>query len=166
MTPQKQTVYLPVGYYHSSERAVCTIGLHDLYGDKVVEEEGYFFTQEQLDSYKVDIIKAAMADTKSMVICSNAGYESKIAELEKEVERLKFNRNQLLSDVIKDALSTAAEESLINPKNHDGYSYGSQNSIDIEPNENSYYFNLGGSVEVDKESITNTFNQIFNKHKV
>lgn len=32
----KQTVYLPVSELHSSEKAVCTIGIPDLYGDKVV----------------------------------------------------------------------------------------------------------------------------------
>jgi hypothetical protein len=33
----KQTVYLHVSEFNSSERAICTIGIPDLYGDKVGE---------------------------------------------------------------------------------------------------------------------------------
>lgn len=58
--PQKQTVYLPVNDFNSSERAICTIGIPDLYGDKVVEQEGYFFTPEQLNEYTANVIRQAL----------------------------------------------------------------------------------------------------------
>ena len=58
--PQKQTVYLPVSDFNSSERAICTIGIPDLYGDKVVEQEGYFFTPEQLNEYTTNVIRQAL----------------------------------------------------------------------------------------------------------
>jgi len=58
--PQKQTVYLPVSDFNSSERAICTIGIPDLYGDKVVEQEGYFFTPEQLNEYTANVIRQAL----------------------------------------------------------------------------------------------------------
>ena len=43
MKPNQQTVYLPVSEFNSSERAICTIGIPDLYGDKVVENKRLFF---------------------------------------------------------------------------------------------------------------------------
>lgn len=58
--PQKQTVYLPVNDFNSSERAICTIGIPDLYSDKVIEQEGYFFTPEQLNEYTQSVIKQAL----------------------------------------------------------------------------------------------------------
>lgn len=56
----KQTVYLPVSEFNSSERAICTIGIPDVYGDKVIEKEGYFFTPEQLNEYTANVIKQAL----------------------------------------------------------------------------------------------------------
>lgn len=60
MKPTKQTVYLPVSEFNSSERAICTIGIPDLYGDKVIEEQGYFFTPEELNEYTANVIKQAL----------------------------------------------------------------------------------------------------------
>ena len=56
----KQIVYLPVSEFNSSERAICTIGIPDLYGDKVVEQEGYFFTPEQLNQYTANVVRQAL----------------------------------------------------------------------------------------------------------
>ena len=60
MKPTKQTVYLPVSEFNSSERAICTIGIPDLYGDKVIEEQGYFFTPEELNEYTANVIRKAL----------------------------------------------------------------------------------------------------------
>lgn len=68
-TLTKQTVYLPVSEFNSSERAICTIGIPDLYGDKVIEKEGYFFTPEQLNEYTANVIRQALetaAESKSL----------------------------------------------------------------------------------------------------
>ena len=106
-TITKQTVYLPVSEFNRSERAICTIGIPDLYGDKVVEEKGYFFTSLEL--------------------------------------------NQFLSDVIKDTLNTAT----------DNVSWGiSQNDDGQEP------WIHEDNIFVDRKSITNSFEEIFQKHKV
>lgn len=56
----KQTVYLPVSEFNSSERAICTIGIPDLYGDKVIEKQGYFFTPEQLNEYTQAVIRQTL----------------------------------------------------------------------------------------------------------
>lgn len=60
MKPTKQTVYLPVSEFNSSERAICTIGIPDLYGDKVIEEQGYFFTPEELNEYTANVIRKSL----------------------------------------------------------------------------------------------------------
>jgi len=60
MIPTKQTVYIPVSEFNNSERAICTIGIPDLYGDRVIEQEGYFFTPEQLNKYTANVIKQAL----------------------------------------------------------------------------------------------------------
>jgi hypothetical protein len=60
MKPNQQTVYLPVSEFNSSERAICTIGIPDLYGDKVVETKGYFFTDKELNEYTQSVIRQAL----------------------------------------------------------------------------------------------------------
>lgn len=60
MKPVKQTVYLPVSEFNDSERAICTIGIPDLYGDKVIEQELFVFTPEQLNEYTQHVIKQAL----------------------------------------------------------------------------------------------------------
>ena len=106
MKTTKKTVYLPVNGNYS--KCVVDDKIPEFY-ETVKQEEGYFFTPEQL--------------------------------------------NQLLSDVIKDTLNTAAEKA-------DAY-------IKIEPNDQpSSSF---GDIEypaVRKKSITNTFEETFNKHSV
>jgi hypothetical protein len=57
MRPIKQTVYLPVSDFNSSERAVCTIGIPDLYSDKVVEKEGIFLTSEEYNQHIKEVIE-------------------------------------------------------------------------------------------------------------
>ena len=110
---QKQTVYLPVSDFHSSERAICTIGIPDLYGDRVIEKEGYFFTKEQLNEYT--------------------------------------------SNIIKQTLETAAERSYVE-------------YIDLKTNETFDYTDVitddGVGANVCKQSITNTFEEVYQKLKV
>lgn len=60
MTPTKQTVYLPVSEFNDSERAICTIGIPDLYGDKVIEQEAFVFTPDQLNEYTANVIRQAL----------------------------------------------------------------------------------------------------------
>lgn len=103
----KQTIYLPVSEFNRSERAICTIGIPDLYGDRVVEERGYFFTSWEL--------------------------------------------NQLLSDVIKDTLNTAAENVYWGIFQNDD---GQEPWIHVD------------NIFIDRKSITNSFKEIFEKHKV
>lgn len=63
----KQRVYLPVSEFNKSERAICTIGIPDLYGDRVVEEEGYFFASWQLNQLLSDVIKDTLYQTTQSV---------------------------------------------------------------------------------------------------
>ena len=54
-----KTVYVPVGEFHNSERAICTIGIPDLYGDKVVQNEhGTQFPVEDLSDAEIEIFYA------------------------------------------------------------------------------------------------------------
>jgi hypothetical protein len=98
MTPTKQTVFLPVRI--NSETVIYCEDIGN-----VEKQEGYFFTQEQL--------------------------------------------NQFISDVIKDTLDTATKEA--------------DSFVDVD--ESTY---IEGNVwcEVDKESITSTFDITYKKHKV
>lgn len=64
----KQTVYLPVN--GEQEKVVC----HD-YPDwmdtisGVIEEEGYFFTPEQLNEYTANVIKQALETAAEKALC-------------------------------------------------------------------------------------------------
>lgn len=79
--PTKQKVYLPVSDLHNSERAICTIGIPDLYGDKVIEQEGYFFTPEQLNEYTQKVIKQALEiAAKSAAMKCKKGHNGEFAE--------------------------------------------------------------------------------------
>lgn len=99
MKPTKQTVYLPVKINESTKPHI-SLG----YGKVAEEQEGYFFTPEQL--------------------------------------------NQYTQAVIKQALGTAAEKAEPNILNK---------------RSESAKFTI---VDVDKESITNTFEEMFKQFKV
>lgn len=115
----KQTVYLPVNEFNSSERAICTIGIPDLYGDKVIEQEAFVFTPEQLNEY-----------TQS---------------------------------VIKQTLEAAAEKAKINYKEDGEVTKVKSKKLDID-----YLSEVSSKVSfnINKESITNTFEETYNKLKV
>ena len=90
MQPIARRVYLPVEIPRHSRSHI--FDLNECEGSfigNVAEERGYFFTPNELDEYKADIVEAAMADTKSLVQLSNVGYEAKIRELREEIEKLK-----------------------------------------------------------------------------
>lgn len=55
MEPTKQTVYLPT--INISSMFVVEEGRIN---DKVIEEQGYFFTPEQLNEYTSNVIKKAL----------------------------------------------------------------------------------------------------------
>jgi len=124
---EKQTVYLPVGEFNNSERCICTIGIPDLYGDKVVEQEGYFFTPEQLNEYT--------------------------------------------QNVIKQSLETAAEKAEIKEDTLDTESYKKADEF-AEGKSYSYVTDTDGCLvgvdtfEVNKQSITNTFEETYKKFEV
>lgn len=71
----KQTVYLPVSEFNDSERAICTIGIPDLYGDKVIEQEAFVFTPDQLNEYTANVIRQALeaAAEKAKIIEEELG---------------------------------------------------------------------------------------------
>ena len=117
MKPIKQTVYLPVSEFNSSERAICTIGIPDLYGDKIIEKDGYFFTSAQLNEYTANVIRQA---------------------LETAAENAK---------VVKDL-----GEDL--------------NGIPVYEVTECYYDENGYPIYTEEESITNTFEETYNKLKV
>ena len=58
MTPTKQTVYLPVNGDYLT--AVCTFENEWVHQETVVDQEGYFFTPEQLNEYTQSVIKQAL----------------------------------------------------------------------------------------------------------
>ena len=66
----------------------------------------------------------------------------------------------------KDLLEKAADNALVESFNHDDYSYGTTDSQYIEPNENSDYFNFGGNVRVNKESITSVLDDYLKDNKI
>lgn len=164
----KQTVYLPVkedyGIYLGN-----FLGYPDGYSNEgnLQKQELFVFTPEQLNEYTANVIDAAMADTNSIQKCSNAGYESKIQELQNEIAKLKFDRNELVSDVIKQTLEVAAEKAISIKRGEpilEGYR-------DLKDKNNN---TIGRPVpiysktnfKVDKKSITNSFKEIYNKLKV
>lgn len=71
--------------------------------------------------------------------------------------------NQLLTDVIKDALDTAAEKAKINYKEDGEITKVKSKRLDID-----YLSEIGANVSFtpNKESIINTFKETFNKFKV
>jgi len=68
MKPIKQTVYLPVN--GEQEKVVC-----NNYPDwmdiltSVIEEEGYFFTPEELNNYMQNIIKQTLETAADKALC-------------------------------------------------------------------------------------------------
>ena len=95
-----QKVYLPVNVENASgnyipDNSVLIVkeqGEMDKYWEDLVKpQEGYFFTSEELDKYKADVIEAAMTDSINMQKSSNAGFISKIKELENNIKMLQRN---------------------------------------------------------------------------
>ena len=74
-----------------------------------------------------------------------------IGEIEKETR-------EFIQEAIKQDRINVAEHALVDPLNHDGYSYGATETQYIDPIEGNDYFPFGGSVIVNKDSILNAPN--------
>ena len=125
-------------------------------------QEAFVFTPEQLNEYKADIINSAVSEINSIQKCSNAGYESKIQELQREIESLKFDRNKLVSDIIKQALEVASENVKLKCQK-DPHKKGYPFSM-VNPNGTKEEGDLW--ITANKQSITNTFEETFKMFKV
>lgn len=132
---KKETVYVPVkvegasGNYIPDKSVLIVKEQNEMDKDwdaLVKLQEGYFFTEEQL--------------------------------------------NELLSNVIKDTLETASEKALVYQK-CDNYHTG-ENVWEDKSDEvyitvtNDYSYDEHHSISIDKQSIIDTFEQTYLKHKI
>lgn len=146
MTPTKQTVYLPIKVEDEDRVKIPSSVPEDEWGvhrTHCCKKHGCKYG----DEYCPVVLGHVKQDYKcESGDFDNGCFEPEIAELQKQ-EGYFFTPeqfNQLLSDVIKDALDTAYENaSLI--------------TVDVDGSD---------TCDLDKESITNTFDTTFQKHKV